>query len=95
MAAFSRSSGVHATAGVGHGLARGDHGELREAVHEVGAAVVEVGLMAVAAHLGAVLEAQLGAVRGFDGGDAGAALAQAPPRIPRYSGPERRSRPCR
>jgi len=61
---------------VSDGLARGDYGELRETVHEVGAAVVEVWLMAVTPHLGGVLEAQQGAVHGFDGGDAGAALAQ-------------------
>jgi hypothetical protein len=76
MAAFSRKLGRPGNSGVADGLARGDHGELRETVHEVGAAVVEVWLMAVTLYLGAVLEAELGAVGGFNGGDAGAALAK-------------------
>ena len=95
MAAVSRNSGRPLDAGVLHGLARGDDGELREAVDEVGAAVVEIGLMAVALDLGAVLEAHLRHVGGFDRTDAAAPRAQ---RIREFRGvpaQARRSRPCR
>ena len=65
-------------AGVGDGLARGDHGELREAVDEIGAAVVEVGRVRIAAHLGAIVKPKLGDIGGFDGADAAAGLPPAP-----------------
>ena len=63
MAADSRSSGVHSTAALRHGLARGDDRELGEAVDEIGAAVVEIGLMAVSLDFGAVLETELATCR--------------------------------
>ena len=77
-------------AGVCHGFARGDHGELREAVHEVGAAVFEIGLMASSCLTSAPFwKRRLVTVGGFDRPDAAAALRAATRRIRRYSGPAR------
>src|SRR5207248_2895988 len=63
-------------AGVGHGFARGDYGELREAVDEIGALVIEIGAVIVGHDLRSITEAQGGAIGRLYRTDSGTAFAK-------------------